>query len=93
MPTYEYQCKKCGLKFERFQNIKEEPIRECPECSGPVKKLISAGAGIIFKGSGFYITDYRSENYKKSEKKEKEPASETKSTDSETKSKKGSDKA
>jgi len=91
MPTYEYQCKKCGLRFERFQNIKEEPIRECPECSGDVKKLISAGAGIIFKGSGFYITDYRSENYKKAEKKEKEPAVETKSTDSETKSKKKSD--
>jgi putative FmdB family regulatory protein len=89
MPTYEYKCQKCGLKFERFQNIKEEPIRECPECSGSVKKMISAGAGIIFKGSGFYITDYRSENYKKAEKNEKEPASDTKSTDSETK--KGSD--
>ena len=72
MPTYEYQCKQCGLRFERFQNIKEEPIRECPECSGDVKKLISAGAGIIFKGSGFYITDYRSEEYKNAEKKEKE---------------------
>ena len=88
MPTYEYQCQKCGLKFERFQNIKEEPIRKCPECSSPVKKLISAGAGIIFKGSGFYLTDYRSENYKKAEKNEKEPASDTKSTNSETKTKK-----
>jgi len=85
MPTYEYQCQKCGLKFERFQNIKEEPIRKCPECSGSVKKLIGAGAGIIFKGSGFYITDYRSENYKKAEKNEKEPASDAKSTNSETK--------
>jgi putative FmdB family regulatory protein len=92
MPTYEYQCQKCGLKFERFQNIKEEPIRKCPECSGSVKKLISAGAGIIFKGSGFYITDYRSDNYKKAEKNEKEPASDTKSTDSETKTKKEKDK-
>lgn len=90
MPTYEYQCKKCGLMFERFQNIKEEPIRECPECSSPVKKLISAGAGIIFRGSGFYITDYRNEDYKKAEKKEKEPASNTKNTDSKTKSKKES---
>ena len=90
MPTYEYKCQQCGLKFERFQSIKEEPIRECPECSSPVKKLISAGAGIIFKGSGFYITDYRSENYKNAEKKEKEPASDTKSTDSETKTKKNS---
>lgn len=91
MPTYEYQCQKCGLKFERFQNIKEEPIRECPECSGSVKKLISAGAGIIFKGSGFYITDHRSDNYKKAEKNEKEPASDIKSTNSETKTKKGND--
>jgi putative FmdB family regulatory protein len=92
MPTYEYQCQKCGLKFERFQNIKDEPIRECPKCLGSVKKLISAGAGIIFKGSGFYITDYRSENYKKAEKNEKEPASDTKNTNSETKTKKGNDK-
>ena len=92
MPTYEYQCQKCGLKFERFQNIKDEPIRECPKCLGSVKKLISAGAGIIFKGSGFYITDYRSENYKKAEKNEKEPASDTKSTNSETKTEKGNDK-
>jgi len=91
MPTYEYQCEKCGLKFERFQSIKEEPIKECPECSGIVKKLISAGVGIIFKGSGFYITDYRSENYEKEEKKEKEPASDTKSTKSEKETKKGSD--
>ena len=82
MPTYEYQCKACGVEFERFQQISEEPITECPECSGPVKKLISAGAGFIFKGSGFYITDYRSEGYKQAEKKDTE-----KKTDSDTTSK------
>lgn len=86
MPTYEYQCKACGVKFERFQQISEEPITECPECSGPVKKLISAGAGIIFKGSGFYITDYRSEGYKQAEKKDTE-----KKTDSDATSKTNSD--
>ncbi len=71
MPTYEYECEKCGITFERFQNIKEEPIKKCPECGGSVKRLISAGAGVIFKGSGFYATDYRSESYKREEKKEK----------------------
>jgi len=72
MPTYEYKCEKCGITFERFQKITEEPIKKCPECGGPVRRLISAGAGVIFKGSGFYATDYRSESYKKEAKKEKE---------------------
>ncbi|MEM5948356.1 FmdB family zinc ribbon protein [Spirochaetia bacterium 38H-sp] len=57
MPTYEYQCTNCGHIFEAFQAISEEPIRECPECSKPVKRLISGGTGIIFKGSGFYVND------------------------------------
>lgn len=72
MPTYEYECEVCGNRFDVFQNIKEEPIKECPKCKGHVKRLIGAGAGIIFKGSGFYITDYRSESYKKDAKKDKE---------------------
>jgi putative FmdB family regulatory protein len=72
MPTYEYECEKCGITFERFQNITEEPIKKCPECGGPVRRLIGAGAGVIFKGSGFYATDYRSESYKREAKKEKE---------------------
>ena len=58
MPTYDYKCEKCGEVFERFQSIMDEPIKECPECSGPVRRLIGAGAGVIFKGSGFYQTDY-----------------------------------
>ena len=59
MPTYEYECLKCGNTFELFQNISEEPVKKCPECKGKVKRLIGAGAGILFKGSGFYITDYK----------------------------------
>jgi len=57
MPTYEYKCSKCEEAFEFFQKISEEPIRECPVCKGELKRVISGGAGIIFKGSGFYTTD------------------------------------
>ncbi|MFO8006639.1 MAG: zinc ribbon domain-containing protein [Candidatus Brocadiia bacterium] len=61
MPTYEYRCKHCGHEFEVFQSITAEPLKECPECGGNgVERLIGAGAGIIFKGSGFYATDYKS---------------------------------
>ena len=71
MPTYDYRCLECETEFEKFQGITEEPIEECPECNGKVKRLIGAGAGLIFKGSGFYITDYRSDGYKESAKKDK----------------------
>ena len=60
MPTYEYECRDCGHAFERFQGINEEPIGECPECGGNVRRLISSGGGLVFKGPGFYATDYRS---------------------------------
>src|SRR4051794_2067693 len=88
MPTYEYQCDACGNKFEKFQSIKSGPIRKCPKCGkNKVRRLISSGAGLIFKGSGFYITDYRSESYKekaKSESGEKKESgkTETAKTDS-----------
>ena len=59
MPTYEYECKKCGFKFEKFQNMTDKPLSKCPECKGSVRRLIGKGAGIIFKGSGFYATDHR----------------------------------
>ncbi|MBN2379611.1 zinc ribbon domain-containing protein [candidate division WOR-3 bacterium] len=59
MPTYEYRCKKCGHRFERFQSISEKPVRKCPKCGGKVQRIIGPGAGIIFKGSGFYVTDYK----------------------------------
>jgi putative FmdB family regulatory protein len=72
MPTYEYECPKCGKTFELFQSMKDEPIKVCPDkkCKGKVKRLIGTGAGLIFKGSGFYITDYRSEGYKAAAKKD-----------------------
>lgn len=61
MPTYEYQCRKCGHRFEVFQRIVDPPVRNCPKCRrrGSVEQLISGGSGLIFKGSGFYITDYK----------------------------------
>jgi putative FmdB family regulatory protein len=72
MPTYEYECKKCGHAFELFQSITAPPRKKCPKCSGKVERLISGGGGIIFKGHGFYATDYRSDSYRAGEKKEKE---------------------
>lgn len=59
MPTYDYQCRKCGHRFEKFQSITAEPVKTCPKCRGKVARLLSGGAGIIFKGSGFYHTDYK----------------------------------
>jgi len=78
MPTYEYICEKCGHEFEAFQSISARPLRMCPEKScarkkwgrGRVKRKIGAGAGLLFKGSGFYTTDYRSEGYKQAAKKD-----------------------
>lgn len=64
MPTYEYQCKDCGFKFEQFQSIADAPLEECPSCNGKLERLVSGGAGLIFKGSGFYITDYKQSNAK-----------------------------
>ena len=71
MPTYEYECTRCKHHFEVFQSIKAEPLKRCPKCKSKVKRLVGSGAGIIFKGSGFYQTDYRSEGYKKSQKADK----------------------
>jgi len=92
MPTYQYLCEDCRYEFEKFQNITARPLRKCPKCGKTrVKRLIGTGAGVIFKGSGFYQTDYRSESYKKAEKKEKEGAAEKKTTES--KDKKPSEKS
>jgi putative FmdB family regulatory protein len=93
MPTYEYVCSKCGHEFEKVQPMAAAALTTCPKelCGmkkwgkGKVKRAISAGAGLIFKGSGFYITDYRSENYKAGAKKDSSPASVSKSTASESK--------
>jgi putative FmdB family regulatory protein len=70
MPTYEYRCPK-GHDFELFQRMSDEPRAVCPECGGESERLISGGAGFLFKGDGFYITDYRSESYKKGASDEK----------------------
>lgn len=64
MPTYEYRCKSCKHVFERLRKISDASVVECPECGGETERLISGGAGLLFKGSGFYITDYRSDSYK-----------------------------
>ncbi len=79
MPTYEYKCFACDHTFEKFQSIMAAPIRKCPACGkAKAKRLLGTGAGLIFKGSGFYITDYRSESYK-SDQKGDAPATTTES--------------
>lgn len=74
MPTYEYHCDACAHDFEEFQYIKDAPLKKCPVCGkNKLRRLISGGAAIVFKGSGFYQTDYRSDSYKKSAKSETAP--------------------
>lgn len=70
MPTYDYRCTACGHTFEMFQKITAPPLEECPRCKGAVERLLGTGAAVIFKGSGFYATDYRSDDYKKKAKEE-----------------------
>lgn len=97
MPTYEYICEACGCEFERFQTIKARPLRTCPKCGKrALKRLIGTGAGIIFKGSGFYQTDYRSESYKKAAESEKKTTGKDttkKETETQTKETKPGEKA
>ena len=69
MPTYDYECQECKHRFEIFQSMKDDPIEKCSKCGGKVKKLIGAGAGIIFKGSGFYVNDYKKSGSSGSKKK------------------------
>jgi putative FmdB family regulatory protein len=91
MPTYEYRCKSCDNQWEEFQSITAKPSRKCPEC-GKLKaeRIISAGGGIIFKGSGFYQTDYRSESYKKGASADKKSRESSKSDSSSSGSDSGS---
>ena len=89
MPTYEYECQECGHHFELFQSMSEQPVKQCPDCQGVVKRLLGTGAGLLFKGSGFYSTDYRSDSYKKgaeSAKSEKSSAKTDKKSGSKTSS-------
>ena len=82
VPTYDYKCSACGHEFEKFQSIMARPIRKCPGCGKmKAKRLIGSGAGIIFKGSGFYQTDYRSESYRNGAAKEKPKKPPTKKKD------------
>lgn len=74
MPTYDYECSRCGHTFEAFQKMSDAALTACPKCAGQLRRLIGAGAGIIFKGSGFYATDYRKKDAAK-------PAQETPSCD------------
>jgi len=70
MPTYDYKCENCDHMFEYFQAMSDIPLKECPECTGKIRRLVSGGSGLIFKGSGFYLTDYakKNSNDKKTEK-------------------------
>ena len=70
MPTYEYECCDCPNRFEVFQKMTEEHLKHCPKCKGKVRRLVGTGSGVIYKGSGFYTTEYRSESYKKREKED-----------------------
>lgn len=88
MPTYEYECQKCGHLFELFQSMSDPLRKRCPECRGAVKRLIGTGAGLLFKGSGFYTTDYRSDSYKKDAKSASSDSSSTSSSDTKSKEKK-----
>ncbi|MGE0479247.1 MAG: FmdB family zinc ribbon protein [Phycisphaerae bacterium] len=86
MPTYEYECDGCGHEFEEFQSITSDALKTCPKCrKNKLRRLIGAGAGLIFRGSGFYLTDYRSESYRQgaeAEKKAAEPKGESAAADS-----------
>ena len=101
MPTYEYHCRKCDQNFEMFQSMRDQPLRECPKelCRlpkwghGKVKRLLGTGAGIIFKGSGFYVTDYRSKAYQEAAKKEAPASAPTEKSSGAKESKKNGEKA
>ena len=86
MPTYEYACSKCGHQFEQFQSMRDDPLRKCPKCGKQaLKRLVGGGAGLIFKGSGFYITDYKNKGMAKAAASESgAPAAKTSSTSSDS---------
>lgn len=82
MPTYHYRCGKCAHEFDQFQSIMDDALTDCPECDGKIVRVISGGAGVIFKGSGFYQTDYRKQSYRTDAKKDKPSAVDTSSSSS-----------
>ncbi|MCI0640186.1 MAG: zinc ribbon domain-containing protein [Gemmataceae bacterium] len=80
MPTYDYECDACDHRFEEFQSMMDKPLKKCPKCKKPkLRRLIGTGAAILFKGAGFYQTDYRSESYKSAAKADQGPSSSAKS--------------
>jgi putative FmdB family regulatory protein len=82
MPTYEYECTKCKYFFEELQKITDKPLRKCPKCGGRLRRLITGGAGVIFKGSGFYVTDYKKSNSpQQKEEKKKDLCKQERKTD------------
>ena len=81
MPTYDYICKKCDHTFEYFQTMSDAPLENCPKCKGKVRRLVSGGSGLIFKGSGFYLTDY----VKKDSSEKKEESTDSKKSKKEQK--------
>ncbi len=88
MPTYDYECQDCGHKFELFQSIKADPVKTCPVCNKrKVRRLIGSGSGLIFKGSGFYCTDYRDSGYKSAAKSDSSSSSSTSSSSTSSESK------
>lgn len=88
MPTYDYKCKKCEHTWEAFHSIKADPIKKCPECGkNQAQRVISGGGGILFKGDGFYETDYRSDSYKKAAKADSAKSDSSKSDSSKSESK------
>ena len=96
MPTYDYECHDCGHHFEAFQSISADPLSNCPKCEGKVSRLIGGGAGFLFKGSGFYQTDYRSDSYQKgaaADKPKPDAAKEAAKKDKKSASKKDAKKA
>ncbi len=94
MPTYDYICSNCDAEWELFQSIKAKPVRKCPECGKlKAKRQIGTGAGVIFKGSGFYQTDYRSASYKKGSDAAQKAEKEASSSKSDSKSKKSETKS
>ena len=80
MPTYDYECKECGYTFEHFQMMSDQPLTTCPSCGGPVRRLIGGGLGVIFKGSGFYVTDNKSAKPPVGTSSEEKPKGKSKET-------------
>ena len=88
MPTYDYKCEKCERTFEYFQSMSDEPLAVCQECQGPLKRLIGGGLGIIFKGSGFYVTDNKGKNSNTSNLKDTKTGKSESSPETKTETKK-----